>query len=112
MYKVNGTAFESCTVPPEIEPLSSGSDTIVLATPGPKWYMCGVGEHCSTGQKLAITVQPNTVPSISSPSASAISEAPAPSPSPSPSPEASPAQHVPHFGRWVPNKKLLKGFHY
>ncbi|EEF46461.1 hypothetical protein RCOM_1494350 [Ricinus communis] len=43
-----------------------------LATPGKKWYICGVGKHCEVGgQKLTITVQ---------------SEAPAPSPSMVPSP--------------------------
>lgn len=95
VFKVNGTAFQSCEVPPKSEALSTGSDTIVLATPGRKWYICGVGEHCSAGQKLVITVQPNTLP---------------PTLPPSPAPAPSPVQHVPHFGGWVP-KKLLKGFH-
>lgn len=58
MFKVNGTAFQNCTVPPLNEALTSGNDTIVLATPGRKWYICGVGKHCQVGgQKLAITVQ-------------------------------------------------------
>ncbi|KAA8516884.1 hypothetical protein F0562_017298 [Nyssa sinensis] len=48
-----------------------GKDIIVLATPGRKWYLCGVGKHCAAGgQKLAITVQPQMM---------------APSPAPTPS---------------------------
>lgn len=31
----------------------------MLATPGRKWYICGVGQHCATGgQKLFIVVNP------------------------------------------------------
>ncbi|ESR51878.1 hypothetical protein CICLE_v10033540mg, partial [Citrus x clementina] len=46
-----------------LRPCVSESDTIVLETPGRKWYICGVGKHCENGgQKLVITVQP--APSI------------------------------------------------
>ena len=42
-----------------MEALTSGSDVITLATPGKKWYICGVAEHCeAANQKLAITVLP------------------------------------------------------
>ncbi|KAI3991305.1 hypothetical protein MKX01_034624 [Papaver californicum] len=37
--------------------LTTGNDVITLATPGRKWYICGVGQHCAGGQKLFITVQ-------------------------------------------------------
>ncbi|KDP39673.1 hypothetical protein JCGZ_02693 [Jatropha curcas] len=56
VFKVNGTAFQNCTKPPLQEALTTGNDTIILATPGRKWYICGVGKHCLGGQKLAITV--------------------------------------------------------
>ncbi|GFS33358.1 hypothetical protein Acr_00g0027890 [Actinidia rufa] len=70
VFKVNGTGFQSCIVPPLNESLTSGHDTIVLATPGRKWYICGVGKHCAAGgMKLFINV--NT-------------DSPAPSPVPSP----------------------------
>ncbi|KAM7529907.1 hypothetical protein LguiB_033317 [Lonicera macranthoides] len=47
-----------------------GNDMIVLATPGRKWYICGVGQHCAVGgQKLVINVNPAglmaTTPSVS-----------------------------------------------
>ncbi|KAK3034873.1 hypothetical protein RJ639_033236 [Escallonia herrerae] len=57
VFKVNGTGFESCIKPALTEALTSGNDVIVLATPGRKWYICGVGPHCAVGgQKLFITV--------------------------------------------------------
>ncbi|KAK1582483.1 hypothetical protein Q3G72_015470 [Acer saccharum] len=73
VFKVNGTGFQNCIKPPANEALTSGNDTIVLATTGRKWYICGVGSHCVMGQKLAITVQPL-----------ALSPNMPPSPSPSP----------------------------
>ncbi|XVF06637.1 hypothetical protein REPUB_Repub06bG0067100 [Reevesia pubescens] len=60
VFKVNGTAFKNCDVPPANEAVTSCNDTIVLATPGRKWYICGVSNHCAAyGQKLKITVQPS-----------------------------------------------------
>ncbi|KAL1308127.1 hypothetical protein HN51_050057 [Arachis hypogaea] len=68
VYKVNATAFQNCTVPSNhSDALRSGNDVIVLASPGQKWYLCGVGEHCTTGQKLAITVVASTISSSPSP---------------------------------------------
>ncbi|XP_059664059.1 blue copper protein-like [Cornus florida] len=62
VFKVNGTAFQECTKPPPSEALTTGNDVITLATPGRKWYICGVGQHCQVGnQKLAITVLPQSV---------------------------------------------------
>ncbi|KAF5202791.1 blue copper protein-like [Thalictrum thalictroides] len=59
VHKVNATGFKECIVPPESEALSSGNDVITLATPGNKWYLCGVGQHCTDGgQKLSIAVLP------------------------------------------------------
>ncbi|KAI9185584.1 hypothetical protein LWI28_008581 [Acer negundo] len=61
VFKVNGTGFQNCIKPPANEALTSGNDEIVLATPGRKWYICGVGKHCEiAGQKLFITVQPQS----------------------------------------------------
>ncbi|KAK1436188.1 hypothetical protein QVD17_01966 [Tagetes erecta] len=57
VHKVNGTAFQQCSIPPTNEALTSGYDVITLATPGRKWYICGVGKHCeSGGMKLFINV--------------------------------------------------------
>ncbi|KAL2333291.1 hypothetical protein Fmac_014504 [Flemingia macrophylla] len=76
VLQVNGTSFQSCSIYPVIDGWSTGNDHVVLTTPGRKWYICGIFGHCNAGQKLAITVQPRTLP-----------------PSPTPSP-------APHFGGW------------
>ncbi|KAI8008721.1 hypothetical protein LOK49_LG07G00809 [Camellia lanceoleosa] len=71
VFKVNATGFMNCIVPPLSQALTSGNDTIVLATPGKKWYICGVGQHCALGgQKLVITVNSKSM---------ALSVAPSPS---------------------------------
>ncbi|KAM1143293.1 hypothetical protein ACFX19_032746 [Malus domestica] len=58
VFKVNGTGFQECL---DYVPLTSGRDVINLATPGRKWYVCGVSQHClDAGQKLAITVFPSS----------------------------------------------------
>ncbi|KAF8398047.1 hypothetical protein HHK36_016973 [Tetracentron sinense] len=69
VFKVNGTGFQNCIVPPVTEALTSGNDAITLATPGRNWYICGVGKHCEIGgQKLFITVQPESQAPIIAPS--------------------------------------------
>ncbi|KAL8543376.1 hypothetical protein ACS0TY_004060 [Phlomoides rotata] len=90
VYKVNGTAFQQCSVPPPSEALTTGKDKITLATPGRKWYLCGVGKHCEYGMKLVITVMPTTF---------------APSPSPSPAYKAPVMQGKKPMNFWT-NWKL------
>ncbi|KAI4381610.1 hypothetical protein MLD38_007670 [Melastoma candidum] len=59
VFKVNGTAFQDCTIPPANEAMISGNDIVELQTPGKKWYICGVGQHCAMfHQKLVIDVVP------------------------------------------------------
>ncbi|PON64087.1 Phytocyanin domain containing protein [Trema orientale] len=71
VFKVDGGGFRQCTAPAGAEPLSSGNDTITLATPGRKWYICGVAQHCEVGkQKLFITVIGKVLSPASSPSPS------------------------------------------
>ncbi|XP_034672449.1 stellacyanin-like [Vitis riparia] len=80
VFKVNGTVFTNCTIPPPNEALTTGNDVITLATPGRKWYICGVNDHCANyGQKLAITVLEEWAPPAPAPSPSTTT-APAPSP--------------------------------
>ena len=91
VFKVNGTAFANCTVPPPNEGLTSGNDVITLSTPGRKWYICGVSDHCASHmQKLVITVldesaSPSPAPYTPKPStpgsANEVEESPAPAPS-------------------------------
>ncbi|KAM0045401.1 putative Phytocyanin domain, cupredoxin [Helianthus debilis subsp. tardiflorus] len=58
VYKVNASAFASCTAPDPSSGLKSGNDVVTLMAPGKKWYICGVGRHCADlNQKLVINVQ-------------------------------------------------------
>ncbi|XP_077247770.1 blue copper protein-like [Tasmannia lanceolata] len=62
VIKVNGTGFAGCITSPNSGVLTSGDDKITLLTPGNKWYICGVSNHCSYYyQKLTITVMPKTM---------------------------------------------------
>ena len=56
VFKVNGTAFTNCTIPPANEAITIGNDVVTLAVLGRKWYICGVNDHCANyGQKFVIT---------------------------------------------------------
>ncbi|XP_026416877.1 mavicyanin-like [Papaver somniferum] len=70
VLKVNGTGFNECIKPDPSLALATGNDVITLATPGRKWYICGIKQHCTQGQKLFITVQDGAAPQPS-PSSSA-----------------------------------------
>ncbi|XP_028766882.1 mavicyanin-like [Neltuma alba] len=92
VFKVNGTDFRNCKVPAAAQGLTTGEDVIVLETPGRKWYLCGVADHCQNGQKLFINVLPSEALAPSpSPLSSVlpITASPSPSPSPSPAPSSS-----------------------
>ncbi|KAL3833575.1 hypothetical protein ACJIZ3_008311 [Penstemon smallii] len=64
VYRVNGTSFQQCATPSLSEALTTGNDVITLATPGRKWYLCGVGNHCASGMKLVITVSSAEAPAL------------------------------------------------
>ncbi|KAM7253785.1 hypothetical protein ACFE04_031467 [Oxalis oulophora] len=73
VFKVNGTGFKDCIKPPSDEALTTGNDRVTLATPGKKWYICGVKTHCAeSNQKLTINVVGSApTPAPSSPASSA-----------------------------------------
>ncbi|XP_055960430.1 blue copper protein-like [Mercurialis annua] len=92
VFRVNGTGFQNCIIPPIEQALTSGNDTIALAAPGKKWYICGVAKHCENGgQKLAINVVNSQLPFF-----------PAPTIAPSPSTGASADKETRflNFFRW------------
>ncbi|KAA3487465.1 blue copper protein-like [Gossypium australe] len=100
VFKVNGTGFKNCDIPPENQALTSGNDTIVLKTPGKKWYICGVASHCSMyAQKLTVFVQyPFGLAPAPAPTQPSVPATPAPAPRlpVTPSVPATPTQH------WAP----------
>lgn len=68
VFRVDGNGFQQCAAPAETEALATGNDVVTLATPGSKWYICGIGQHCEAGkQRLAITVLPQSDTPASSP---------------------------------------------
>ncbi|CAK8542870.1 unnamed protein product [Lathyrus sativus] len=98
VVRVNGSDFQSCSVPWAAPVLGSGHDTVVLTTYGRRWYVSGFANHCKNGQKLVITV----VPSQQLP----WSPVPSPSTSPVPAPEAAPPSNAP-WSATVPRRSML-----
>ena len=102
MVRVNGSDFQSCSIPLRAPVLTSGHDTILLTTYGRRWYISGAAHHCNLGQKLFINVQPPQFvwSPVPAPEAEPPSNAPwaasvqtseitwSPVPSPVPAPEA------------------------
>ncbi|KAJ0714649.1 putative Phytocyanin domain, cupredoxin [Helianthus annuus] len=58
VFKVNGSSYADCIIPPPDQAYTSGHDVIALPVAGKAWFICGVGVHCSAlNQKLAIDVK-------------------------------------------------------
>ncbi|XP_038977626.1 cucumber peeling cupredoxin-like [Phoenix dactylifera] len=87
VIQVPKSSYDACTAQNQIgSTLSTGPATVTLTSSGAHYYICGVSGHCSTGQKLAITV------------ASSSSAGPAPTPTaggPTPSGAPAPASSGP-----------------
>ncbi|KAI3691718.1 hypothetical protein L6452_31520 [Arctium lappa] len=58
VFVVDERSFQQCTHGDPRQALTSGRDSVFLTTPGKKWYICGIGNHCINGLKLAINVLP------------------------------------------------------
>ncbi|XP_055826303.1 mavicyanin-like [Solanum dulcamara] len=58
VYKADLAAFQNCKPSANVEPLTSGNDVIDLKSPGKKWYLCGIKNHCEQGMKVAVNVLP------------------------------------------------------
>ncbi|KAL1822976.1 hypothetical protein ACET3Z_009754 [Daucus carota] len=83
--EVNSADYSSCTVGKPIKTDSSGSTTIPLTAAGPRYFICGVIGHCTSGMKLAVTVNAT---------GAGAGETPTPSGS-SLTPPATPSGHAP-----------------
>ncbi|KAI3688009.1 hypothetical protein L1987_81715 [Smallanthus sonchifolius] len=58
VFRVNGSSFADCIIPPPSQAYTSGHDVLSLVAPGKAWFICGVEEHCSDfNQKLAVDVK-------------------------------------------------------
>ncbi|XP_015963624.1 blue copper protein 1a-like [Arachis duranensis] len=93
VMRVNSTGFQQCAVPPDssTQGFTTGNDVIVLSSPGRKWYICGISNHCENGKmKLAITVQPQIGLG-----------APTSSPNPTPTPISDATGTSPIYSSWI-----------
>uniref|UniRef100_A0A452ZYU8 Phytocyanin domain-containing protein n=2 Tax=Aegilops tauschii subsp. strangulata TaxID=200361 RepID=A0A452ZYU8_AEGTS len=70
--------FDACSMDNVTMRYQLGPTIIKLDTPGPRYYFCGVGEHCEGGQKVAVNVSgdPAATPTPTA-TATAAPEAPA-----------------------------------
>lgn len=83
MRIADATSFQQCAKSANASILTSGKDEITLSSPGKKWYICGVGQHCVAGKmKLAITVLAvgESLPPVSAPSPSTTTPSPSTTP--------------------------------
>ncbi|KAL3619742.1 hypothetical protein CASFOL_034654 [Castilleja foliolosa] len=78
VVEVNETDYQNCASSDVSRvPSTSRIDVVNLTTPGTKGYICSIGEHCSGGMKLVITVSsaneptPSQFPGSSSPTSGA-----------------------------------------
>ncbi|CAM8891567.1 unnamed protein product [Rhodiola kirilowii] len=81
--EVTKTAYGSCSSSNSISNQPTGPARITLTAPGEHFYICTVGSHCSSGQKLAINVTgagaiPPSTPNLSSPSPAGSNPSPNP----------------------------------
>ncbi|CAL9043603.1 unnamed protein product [Musa banksii] len=68
VMQVWGVEFEACSASAAAIVFATGNDMVALDAPGKRWYICGVGDHCSRGQKLAVDVLPAAMSPASPPS--------------------------------------------
>ncbi|XP_011017784.1 PREDICTED: umecyanin-like [Populus euphratica] len=64
---VSESDYDNCNVASQSNVLTSGPATITLNATGNQYYFCTFSNHCTRGQKLAITVAASGTPSTPSP---------------------------------------------
>ncbi|KAJ0968285.1 hypothetical protein J5N97_025202 [Dioscorea zingiberensis] len=77
LEEVNQADYNSCSSNNVIRLFNSG-DTIPLNTTGSRYFICGIGNHCTQGMKLTVSVSP----AASSPPPSTTPSPPSSSPPP------------------------------
>ncbi|KAL6137757.1 hypothetical protein ACLB2K_063046 [Fragaria x ananassa] len=65
VVEVPKASFDSCSSTNAIgNSIITGPANVTLASPGEHYYICTVGKHCQSGQKLAISVSDSTTPGV------------------------------------------------
>lgn len=54
--EVSKSDYSSCSIGNAINTDNSGSTSVLLKSPGPLFFICGVVGHCGSGMKLSLTV--------------------------------------------------------
>ncbi|CAK9311031.1 unnamed protein product [Citrullus colocynthis] len=57
LLEVDVSSFARCATPKDKQPMVTGNDVVPLTTPGIKWFICTIADHCNSGQKLVISVE-------------------------------------------------------
>jgi len=89
VLEVSKADYDSCTTTGAITTSKTGDDTVLLSAAGTRYFICGVGSHCSNGMKVTIDVGSGSSPSPPSPASG-----PSASNSPPPPPGSSAATSV------------------
>ncbi|KAJ0971232.1 hypothetical protein J5N97_019191 [Dioscorea zingiberensis] len=89
VIKVPKSDYDACTTKNQIgATLSNGPATVTIPSGGQHYYLCGVGGHCTAGQKVSITV---TGSASTEPTPAPASGGPAPAGSAGTTPPSTPA---------------------
>ncbi|KAE8805890.1 Early nodulin-like protein 1 [Hordeum vulgare] len=56
VVEVGGPDFLACNQPDNAVVWTSGEDRLALDKAGPRWFLCGMDQHCEKGMRLKITV--------------------------------------------------------
>ncbi|KAK8545194.1 hypothetical protein V6N13_066488 [Hibiscus sabdariffa] len=117
--EVSESDFESCSAANPISNMSTGPATITLNRSGEHYFICGLPDHCSKGQKMEVEVKSGSGSGFGSGSGTDI--APTPSGSPSGTPTGTsytvgdstgwvvPTGHHEFYDDWADNKHFAVG---
>ncbi|ERM93676.1 hypothetical protein AMTRI_Chr03g56560 [Amborella trichopoda] len=98
--EVSKSEYDACTANSPIQAYSTGPATVELSKTGTHYYLCSFGQHCISGQKVAV----NVVSATTSPSPRS---SPSPVGTPSSSPKASPSPKAPAPSSGAPESPVL-----
>ncbi|KAJ8755919.1 hypothetical protein K2173_024464 [Erythroxylum novogranatense] len=95
VLQVQKTSFDGCTSTNAIgQVITNGPTNVTLSSSGEHYFICTIGSHCQSGQKLAITVSSGATPPTTTPTPPTITPT-APSPSSGKTPAVCPPESSP-----------------
>ncbi|PWA73382.1 cupredoxin, Blue (type 1) copper protein, binding site [Artemisia annua] len=92
--EVAQAAYGPCTSSNPISLITTGPATVPLTTAGTHYFVCGVGQHCSIGQKVSVNVvaaaSAPATPPAATPTTAPPTATPTPTTTPTPAPVSPP----------------------